>query len=99
MRTTFTAARLFTPLQEIENPFVSVEDGRIVALSRRSTAEAPTSASCIDFGDAILVPGYLDIHMHGGAGVDVMRASLSDLPRLGRFVAAHGVTGYLATTV
>jgi N-acetylglucosamine-6-phosphate deacetylase len=37
--------------------------------------------------------------MHGGAGLDVMRASSSELPRLGTFLTTHGVTAYFATTV
>jgi len=47
----------------------------------------------------ILSPGFVDIHMHGGAGLDVMRAGLSELPHLNRFLARHGVTGYFPTTV
>jgi N-acetylglucosamine-6-phosphate deacetylase len=53
----------------------------------------------IDFGDAVLVPGYFDIHIHGGGGLDVMRATLAEMPRLGQFLIKHGVTGYFATTV
>ena len=37
--------------------------------------------------------------MHGGAGLDVMRASPADLPHLNRFLTTHGVTGYFPTTV
>jgi N-acetylglucosamine-6-phosphate deacetylase len=59
----------------------------------------PGKASLIDFGDAVLAPGFVDIHMHGGAGLDVMRAASSDLPRLGKFLTTHGVTGYFPTTV
>ena len=99
MRTIFTAARLYTPLEEIQDPLLVVEEGRITDLLSRSTNEVPQNASLIDFGDAILAPGFLDIHIHGGAGLDVMRASVSELPRLGEFEATHGVTGYFPTTV
>ena len=99
MKTAFTASRLYTPVDEIQNPLLIVEDGMISDVSSRSTKEAPGNASLIDFGDAVLAPGFVDIHMHGGAGLDVMRASPSDLPRLGRFLITHGVTGYFPTTV
>jgi len=99
MRTIFTAARLFTPVEEIRNPLLVVEDSQIVALSSRSSTEVPPDARLIDFGDAVLVPGYFDIHIHGGGGLDVMRATLAELPRLGQFLIKHGVTGYFATTV
>jgi len=99
MKTAFTASRLYTPVEEIQNPLLVVEDGLISDVSSRSTKEVPGNTSLIDFGDAALAPGFLDIHMHGGAGLDVMRASLSELPRLGKFLITHGVTGYFPTTV
>jgi N-acetylglucosamine-6-phosphate deacetylase len=99
MKTAFTATRLYTPLEEIQNPLLSVEDGLISEVSSRSTTEVPANASLIDFGDAVLAPGFVDIHIHGGAGVDAMRASQSELPRLGQFLTTHGVTGYFPTTV
>src|ERR1700686_3140874 len=99
MKTTFSASRLYTPVEEVDQPLLVVEDGLISDVSSRSAKEAPGNASLIDFGDAVLAPGFIDIHMHGGAGLDVMRASPSDLPRLGKFLITHGVTGYFPTTV
>src|SRR5579862_7109955 len=99
MKTIFTASRLYTPVEEIRDPLLVVEDGRVTEILSRATNEAPADASLIDFGDAILAPGFLDIHIHGGGGLDVMRASLSEFPLLGQFEASHGVTGYFPTTV
>jgi N-acetylglucosamine-6-phosphate deacetylase len=99
MKIAFTAKRLYTPVDEIENPLLLVEDGRISDVSSRSAREVPSDASLVDFPEAVLVPGFVDIHMHGGAGLDLMRAAPSDLPRLGKFLITHGVTGYFATTV
>jgi N-acetylglucosamine-6-phosphate deacetylase len=99
MKTAFIARRLYTPLEEIQNPLLLVEDGKISEVSSRSEKDVPGNASVVDFGDAVLAPGFLDIHMHGGTGIDLMRASPSDLPRLGKFLAGHGVTGYFPTTV
>jgi N-acetylglucosamine-6-phosphate deacetylase len=97
------AHRLFTPREEILNPLLFIEDGRISAVSSRAQQEIPKNATVIDFTcdlpDAILAPGFVDIHMHGGAGVDVMLASLAELPRLNKFLTTHGVTGYFPTTV
>jgi N-acetylglucosamine-6-phosphate deacetylase len=99
----FSASRLFTPEREIKDPLLFVEDGRISAVSSRAHWEVPSNATLVDFGsvfgDAIIAPGYFDIHMHGGAGVDVMRASPSELPQLNRFLASRGVTTYFPTTV
>ena len=98
MKTVFTASRLYTPLEEIESPWLVVEDGQIVEALSRLGKEAG-SATLVDYGDAVLAPGFFDIHIHGGAGLDVMRASSAELPRLGKFLTTHGVTGYFPTTV
>lgn len=99
MKTAFTAARLFTPVEEIRNPLLTVEDGQITELSSRSSTEVPRDAGVVDFGDAILAPGFFDIHIHGGAGIDAMLATPDEVPRLGEFLAKHGVTAYFPTTV
>jgi N-acetylglucosamine-6-phosphate deacetylase len=99
MKTIFTAHALYTPLEEIISPAVVVEDGIIVRIASRAGEEVPTDATVADFGNAILAPGFVDIHIHGGAGLDVMLASPTELPRLGKFLATHGVTGYFPTTV
>ena len=98
-----SAHRLFTPLHEIQNPLVFIEDGIISSISSREQKEIPQQAEVIDLtknlADAVLAPGFVDIHMHGGAGLDVMRASSAELPRLNHFLTQHGVTGYFPTTV
>jgi N-acetylglucosamine-6-phosphate deacetylase len=99
MKTVFAARSLYTPLEEIRNPLVFVEDGAITDLTSRSAREIPTNTALVDFADAVITPGFVDIHMHGGAGLDVMQASEAEMPHLGRFLAQHGVTGYFPTTV
>src|SRR2546422_9913116 len=98
MKHIFTARRLYTPTEEITEALLFVEDGKISELSSRSKKEIPKGASLVDFGDATIVPGFLDVHMHGGAGLDVMLASVAELPRQGKFLTEHGVTGYFPTT-
>jgi N-acetylglucosamine-6-phosphate deacetylase len=98
------ANRLYTPQEEIQDPLLFIEDGLIAAVSSRAQQEVPNNATVIDFtsddlADAILAPGFVDIHMHGSAGLDVMRAAPAELPHLNKFLAAHGVTGYFPTTV
>lgn len=94
-----SAQRLYTPQQTIDDPLVFIEDGFISAVSLRAHCEVPHNVRRFDFDDSILAPGFVDLHLHGGAGLDVMRSSRSDLPRLNRFLASHGVTAYFPTTV
>jgi N-acetylglucosamine-6-phosphate deacetylase len=98
MKTTITAAHLITPTAWIESPVVVVEDGRILSLASRASTEAPAGRR-LDFPDSILAPGFMDIHIHGGAGHDVMEADAAALPAIERHMVKHGVTSYLPTTV
>jgi N-acetylglucosamine-6-phosphate deacetylase len=95
----FTAAALFTPLERIEQPLLLADDGVIVELSSRSHRELPAGCRLMEFGDAILAPGFVDIHIHGGAGHDVMEADSAGLAAVGCLLARHGVSSYFPTTV
>jgi N-acetylglucosamine-6-phosphate deacetylase len=94
---TLRASRLFTPTEEVLSPVVQIEDGRISSIGP-SGASTPSGTEH-NFPDGIIVPGFVDLHIHGGMNVDVMSASRSDLARLGAFLASRGVTGYFPTTV
>jgi N-acetylglucosamine-6-phosphate deacetylase len=74
MPTVITAAHLVTPIEWIEAPVVVVEDGRITALWSRNSAEIP-AGRLLNFPDLVLAPGFIDIHIHGGAGRDAMEAN------------------------
>jgi N-acetylglucosamine-6-phosphate deacetylase len=98
MRTVITAARLLTPRESIESPVVVLEDGRIHLLRSRATTELPPGRR-LDLPGLILAPGFIDIHVHGGAGHDVMEAEDAAQERFERHLLRHGVTAYLPTTV
>ena len=46
-----------------------------------------------------LLPGYIDMHIHGSAGHDTMDATPSALHQIARSLVKEGVTGFLATTM
>ena len=96
---TFTAARMLTPNSEIAYPRMVVEDGHIVEVSARSDGRSLSGASICDFGDGVIVPGCIDLHIHGNAGYDVMDEYAEALPAIERMLSRHGVTGYFPTTV
>jgi len=95
----FAAARLLTPTDEIEDALVLVEQGRILEISLRSNRQLPAKISVTDFGDGVIAPGYVDLHIHGSAGYDVMDDTAEALPAIERLLARHGVTSYFPTTV
>jgi N-acetylglucosamine-6-phosphate deacetylase len=99
MTTFITAGHLITPEQWIDAPVIAVEAGTITDVQTRSAIELPASARRLDFPDLVLAPGFIDIHIHGGAGHDVMEAGDKALARIEAQLARHGVTAYLPTTV
>jgi N-acetylglucosamine-6-phosphate deacetylase len=98
MPSIITAARLVTPVEWIESPVVTVHDGHITAVESRSATEIPAGPR-LDFQGLILAPGFIDIHIHGGAGRDAMEADESALAQIELQLVKHGVTAYLPTTV
>lgn len=99
MKTALLAKTLLTPLTFLRNPVVLIDDGRILAVGSREEMSVPTGVRVEDFGDAVLAPGMIDVHLHGGGGSDIMEATPDALAHVGRQLARHGVTSYLPTTV
>jgi N-acetylglucosamine-6-phosphate deacetylase len=99
VKTAITARLAFSPIETIENPVIIVEDGFIVSVSSRASAQLPQNAQYVDLSDSIIAPGFIDIHVHGGAGHDVMQEGNEALARMERHFAKHGVTSYCPTTV
>jgi len=98
-------ARIFVPDRPIERGTVVVRDGKIAGIwedgSTDSGLERGESFELIDTIDAEgldLIPGMIDVHVHGGAGNDVMSDNEGELEALSVFEARHGVTAFLATT-
>jgi N-acetylglucosamine-6-phosphate deacetylase len=94
-----TASSLLTPLERIDNPVVLVEDGTIGRVGPREAVTIPAGVRVLEFGDAVLAPGLVDIHIHGGAGHDIMEPEAEALPCVERLLFRHGITSYLPTTI
>lgn len=94
-----TAHKLYTPTEEVVDALVVVEDGRILEIANRASRSLPSGVRAMDFGNDVLAPGFMDVHIHGGAGHDVMQSSAEGMAAMERQIASHGVTSYLPTTV
>lgn len=87
--------RVVTPEGVQSDAWVSVADGRIAAIaSARPDSEAPV----VDLHGAWLLPGYIDLHMHGGGGHNVSD-SLSCMEAAVAFHLGHGTTATLVSLV
>jgi len=98
---------LVTPEGTIEQGWIWLANGKIVSLGAGDgTAERAQAAQAaegsieyVDGQGGLLLPGFIDIHVHGGYGEDFMDADASGLDTITGFHGQHGTTGMLATTV
>jgi N-acetylglucosamine-6-phosphate deacetylase len=93
-------ARLFTPNHAGLSGWLLIENGLIRALGVGHTPHFSdgTSIQSLDAQGSALLPGFIDLHVHGAMGHEVMDASPTGLEEMSRFYASHGVTSFLATT-
>jgi N-acetylglucosamine-6-phosphate deacetylase len=98
--TVLTGARVVTPAGVVPDGEVRIADGRIASVGPARAALHPDSApgqeERIDLQGCWLVPGFLDVHVHGGGGYDVTR-SAADMAAAVRFHRSHGTTRTLVS--
>jgi N-acetylglucosamine-6-phosphate deacetylase len=86
------------PDRAIAQGAILIEDGRIVSIDESDALEI-SDAETLEPGDLTILPGFIDVHIHGAAGVDVMDAAPRDLEKISDYLASQGVTGWLPTFV
>lgn len=92
-------ARAFTPTTEIADAGILIRDGVIDAIGMRTGMTLPAGAREVTALDSTAVPGFIDVHIHGAGGHDVMEGTEEAISAVARTVARHGTTSFLATTV
>ncbi len=99
-RLAVTAGRVMTPDRVILDGVVLVEDSTILEVGSR--AAVPFSGDefeVMDHPRHLLAPGFIDVHIHGALGRDVMEGTTEALEAISRFLATYGTTSFLATTM
>jgi N-acetylglucosamine-6-phosphate deacetylase len=79
----------------VEDTSLTLTDGLITAVR----SETGAGNDVIDCTGLVLVPGFIDVHIHGAVCVDVNVADVGDLVEVARFLASHGVTAWMPTLV
>src|SRR3989304_466931 len=97
MPTVLTGARILTPDDEIEGGSVIVEDRRIAAAA--AGLSPPAGAEVVDLRGLTLVPGFIDIHVHGGGGFSLATRDAEEGGSYARWGVAHGGTSFVASIV
>jgi N-acetylglucosamine-6-phosphate deacetylase len=86
-------ANVVLPDREVPGGSVFVREGSIVSFEPEQADEE------IDLAGATLLPGFIDFHIHGAAGIDVMDATASELGEVSQYLASQGVTSWVPTFV
>ena len=76
-----------------------IESERIAGVFDVDGYPSSDADSVLDLDGATLFPGFIDLHIHGAVGVEMMDASADDLCRVSKFLARNGVTAWLPTLV
>ena len=94
--TTVFRGQLVLPDQILPGGAVRITDGRIMAVG--PSAAAGVGVNIIDAGDGYIAPGFVDLHVHGGAGADFMDGTDEAFSLALVAHARHGTTSLAATT-
>jgi N-acetylglucosamine-6-phosphate deacetylase len=97
--TVFDRALLLTPFERFAPGRLVVRDGVIEAAGAASDIAIPAGAGVIDLSNGVIVPGFIDPHIHGAGGADVMDGTYDALNTVSRAIARNGVTAFLPTTL
>jgi N-acetylglucosamine-6-phosphate deacetylase len=93
------AGRALTPATELSDAGILIREDVIEAIGPRSGMTLPAGAREIRATDKTAVPGFIDVHIHGAGGHDVMEGTNAALRSISRKVSEYGTTSLLATTV
>ena len=92
------ARLVLDPSRGVVAGWLLVEEGRIARIGRRDEA-LPADMTSMDCDGDFIVPGLIDLHLHGAAGHDAMKASEEAFGAILAAHARHGTTTALLTTV
>jgi N-acetylglucosamine-6-phosphate deacetylase len=87
---------VITPDEDLRPGWVLVRDAKIEGVG---AGTGPNIAGAVELSDLTLVPGFVDVHVHGGGGFSLMTADPEEVRAYARWVVRHGVTSFLATVL
>src|SRR5215831_10349333 len=96
-RLALVGATAITPFEEILNSTVILDQGRVEFVGPHQRYRTD-DLEILDIRGKYITPGFIDVHVHGGAGSDFMDATRRDFETVCRFHSRGGTTSLLATT-
>lgn len=93
------AARIVDPLRTFAPGRLIIEAGSVREVGTQDNVRVPSAAERVDLSGLTLTPGFIDPHIHGCGGADVMDGTYDSLNLISRTLARHGTTTFFPTTV
>lgn len=94
-RTILRGAVALRPDGRLVHADVLIEDERIAEVRTEVAATEDTAIADVD--GLTLLPGFIDVHVHGGGGHSLITNDAEEVRRYARWVVSRGVTSFLAT--
>ncbi len=98
-RLAITGGTVATPHELIAAGIVLCEDGQITFVGASTEAEPAPNSRIIDATGQFVLPGFIDTHVHGSGGDDVMISGAAGIRRAGKNMLRYGTTAWLPTTI
>lgn len=91
---------LITPFKFLRDRYIVINKGKIeTIIERKEDLSTTFKAEVIEARDKYIVPGFIDIHVHGGGGADVMDGEYESIKKIARTHSRFGTTAFLPTTM
>src|ERR1700721_662399 len=97
--TAIYASRILTPQDELRDCVIIVEAGRITGIGHRDEVHIPPGAKDYVASGMTVVPGFVDVHIHGAGGHDVMEANAAALDKITATDPGFGTTSLVTMHV
>jgi N-acetylglucosamine-6-phosphate deacetylase len=97
--TVISNGTIITPFQLLEDKVIYIKKGRIISIEDKENVTVPIETEVIEAKDKYVAPGFIDLHVHGGGGSDVMDGEYEAIKQVAVTHSRFGTTAFLPTTM